>query len=64
MCRWPVAYVIPARDNAIEAGELAEQLTAYCRERLAGYKRPRRYEIVDDLPKTTTGKIQRFKLRS
>ena len=60
----PVAYVIPAQANAIEVSELAEQLTAYCRERLAGYKRPRRYEIVDDLPKTATGKIQRFKLRS
>jgi benzoate-CoA ligase family protein len=60
----PVAYVIPANDNPLGAGELAEQLTAYCRGRLAGYKRPRRYEIVDDLPKTATGKIQRFKLRS
>ena len=59
----PVAYVIPADGNALEAGDLVDELTAYCRDRLAGYKRPRRYEIVDDLPKTATGKIQRFKLR-
>jgi benzoate-CoA ligase len=61
----PVAYVIPA-DGVAEgaaAEALAELLTEYCRDRLAGYKRPKRYEIVADLPKTATGKIQRFKLR-
>ena len=39
-------------------------LQAHCRERLAGYKRPNRYEFVEALPKTATGKIQRFKLRA
>ena len=56
----PVAYVIPAPDATVDA----EALTAWCRDRLAGYKRPKRYEIVDDLPKTATGKIQRYKLRA
>ncbi len=62
----PVAYVIPidGHDGASSAGPLGEELTAYCRDRLAGYKRPKRYEIVSELPKTATGKIQRFKLRS
>ncbi len=62
----PVAYVIPADGFDREAGgeALAEALTGLCRERLAGFKRPRRYELVADLPKTATGKIQRFKLRS
>jgi benzoate-CoA ligase family protein len=55
----PVAYVIPA--DGIELDP--EALTALCRERLAGYKRPRRFEIVSELPKTSTGKIQRYKLR-
>jgi benzoate-CoA ligase family protein len=55
----PVAHVIPAPG----ASPTPEVLTEWCRERLAGYKRPRRYEIVSDLPKTATGKIQRFKLR-
>ena len=59
----PVAYVIGIDGGSADAGEMARDLTAFCRERLAGYKRPRRYEIVDDLPKTATGKIQRFKLR-
>jgi acyl-coenzyme A synthetase/AMP-(fatty) acid ligase len=35
----------------------------FCRERLAAFKRPRQVVFVDDLPKTATGKIQRFKLR-
>jgi acyl-coenzyme A synthetase/AMP-(fatty) acid ligase len=30
---------------------------------MAGFKRPRRLVIVDDLPKTSTGKIRRFALR-
>ena len=60
----PAAYVIRADDPDARADELAGELTAFCRERLAGFKRPRRYEFVADLPKTATGKIQRFKLRT
>jgi acyl-coenzyme A synthetase/AMP-(fatty) acid ligase len=56
----PIAHVIGAPGAVPDPVEL----TAWCRDRLAGYKRPRRYEIVDDLPKTATGKIQRYKLRS
>jgi long-chain acyl-CoA synthetase len=39
------------------------ELIAYCRERLAAYKVPRVLTILDDLPKTITGKIQRAALR-
>lgn len=42
---------------------LAEELRRFVRERLAGYKRPRRIEFLEDLPKTATGKVQRYKLR-
>ena len=38
-------------------------LKAFVKDRLAPYKYPRIIEFVDDLPKTATGKIQRFKLR-
>lgn len=38
-------------------------LVAHCRESLAGYKCPKRVEFVDSLPRTATGKIQKFKLR-
>ena len=40
-----------------------EELDAHCRERLASYKAPRRIEVIDELPKTLTGKIQRVELR-
>ncbi|MFQ5664281.1 MAG: benzoate-CoA ligase family protein [Terriglobia bacterium] len=44
--------------------ELAEHLRAFVRQRLPGYKCPQRFEFVAELPKTATGKIQRFKLRT
>ena len=40
-----------------------EQLKSFVKDRLAPYKYPRAIEFVDELPKTATGKIQRFKLR-
>jgi fatty-acyl-CoA synthase len=40
-----------------------DELRAFARERLARYKVPKIIEFVDDLPKTSTGKIQKFVLR-
>jgi len=42
---------------------LADELRRFIGERLTGYKHPRRIEFLDDLPKTATGKVQRYKLR-
>ena len=42
----------------------ADELVAHCRDRLAAYKYPRSVEIVDELPKTVTGKILRRELRA
>ena len=42
----------------------AEELRSFLRERLAGHKVPRWFEFVNELPKTATGKIQRFRLRN
>ena len=42
----------------------ADELKAFVKDRLAPYKYPRFIEFVADLPKTATGKIQRFKLRA
>jgi benzoate-CoA ligase len=42
----------------------ADELKAWVKERLAPYKYPRWIEFVAELPKTATGKIQRFKLRA
>jgi benzoate-CoA ligase len=41
----------------------ADELKNFVKERLAPYKYPRYIEFVDELPKTATGKIQRFRLR-
>jgi len=54
-----VAFVVPASGATIEPAELDQ----HCRSRMAAFKRPRRIVIVDALPKTATGKIQRFQLR-
>jgi acyl-CoA synthetase (AMP-forming)/AMP-acid ligase II len=40
-----------------------EDLIAHCRTSLAGYKCPKRIEFVESLPRTATGKLQKFKLR-
>ncbi|MDA1098222.1 MAG: benzoate-CoA ligase family protein [Proteobacteria bacterium] len=44
-------------------GDQAAALQQFVKDRLAPYKYPRWVEFVDELPKTATGKIQRFKLR-
>jgi acyl-coenzyme A synthetase/AMP-(fatty) acid ligase len=43
--------------------ELADALRGWCKERLRRYEYPHLVEFVDDLPRTVTGKVQRFKLR-
>jgi benzoate-CoA ligase family protein len=55
-----VAFVVPRRDTTIDPDDLA----AHCRREMAAFKRPRRIHVVDELPKTATGKIQRFALRA
>lgn len=55
-----VKAIVTLREGA-EASE--EELIAFCRERMAGFKRPRSIEIRDALPRTATGKIQKYLLR-
>ena len=59
----PAAYIV-VNDNVEATPELAAQLQLWVMGKLADYKRPRWVEFVPQLPKTATGKIQRFKLRS
>ena len=49
-----VAAVVVLREPVSEA-----DLLAYCKERLADFKRPKRIHIADTIPRTATGKIQR-----
>jgi benzoate-CoA ligase len=58
----PRACVV-LRAGVTASTALAEQLVAHVRARTAGYKAPGAIEFVDELPKTATGKIQRFRLR-
>lgn len=53
------AYVVLKPGQQASAAELQ----AFVKERLAPYKYPRFIEFLDELPKTATGKIQRFRLR-
>lgn len=53
------AFVVLKRGGAATE----EELKAFVKDRLAPYKYPRFIEFVDELPKTATGKIQRFRLR-
>lgn len=56
------AFIVPAIPE--EAGEpLAQELKDFAKRTIAPYKYPRAIEFVEALPKTQTGKIQRFKLR-
>ena len=58
-----VAYVVPRAGQA--PGEvLCADLKAFVKTRLAPHKYPRDIIFVEELPKTATGKIQRFKLRA
>jgi fatty-acyl-CoA synthase len=53
------ALVVLAEGQQVSEAELI----AYCRERIAGYKSPKRVEFRGGIPRTATGKIQKFKLR-
>jgi benzoate-CoA ligase len=49
----------------VRAGQVGEgELKDFVKTRLAPYKYPRWIEFVDELPRTATGKVQRYQLRS
>jgi benzoate-CoA ligase len=54
-----VAFLVARAGHAIDDASI----DSHCRSRMAAFKRPRRIIAVDALPKTATGKIQRFALR-
>jgi len=58
----PAAYVV-IRQNFVANDELAHSLEAWVMEKIGPYKRPRWIEFLSDLPKTATGKLQRYRLR-
>src|SRR3990172_5372312 len=56
------AFVV-LRDDAEITAEMPEKLKRYCKETLAPHKFPSAIELVDELPKTGQGKIDRRQLR-
>ncbi len=58
----PKAYVV-LKPGKASSEALAESLKQHVKDKLAPYKYPRWIEFINELPKTATGKIQRFKLR-
>jgi 4-hydroxybenzoate-CoA ligase len=57
----PLAYVV--LKGGVAGDDLAEALKAHVKQEIGAWKYPRWIKFVPDLPKTATGKIQRFKLR-
>jgi benzoate-CoA ligase family protein len=58
----PAAYVV-LRPNFSPSDALARELEDWVAQHIGSYKRPRWIEFTSELPKTATGKLQRFKLR-
>jgi benzoate-CoA ligase family protein len=58
----PAAYVVLKKEFAPN-DTLARELQDFVAQQVGGYKRPRWIEFLPELPKTATGKLQRFKLR-
>jgi acyl-CoA synthetase (AMP-forming)/AMP-acid ligase II len=55
----PMAFVVRRPERALEEGELI----AFCKERLANFKVPRKVRFLDALPRNATGKVTKFTLR-
>ncbi len=53
------ALVVRAEGSTVDEA----QIVAHCKERLAGYKAPTSVEFPDSIPRTATGKVQKYKLR-
>jgi acyl-CoA synthetase (AMP-forming)/AMP-acid ligase II len=54
------ALVVPVADVEVTEAEII----AWCKERLARYKAPTSVDFVDSIPRTATGKVQKFRLRA
>jgi benzoate-CoA ligase family protein len=58
----PVAYIV-VKEAVADPTTLIDGIHTFVKARMPAYKRPREIFLVSELPRTTTGKLQRFKLR-
>jgi benzoate-CoA ligase len=58
-----IAAFVELTDGATGDDGLADELRAWCKERMRRYEYPHVVRFMDELPRTLTGKVQRFKLR-
>jgi len=54
-----VVYVVPKEDTELSSEEIID----HCKSNIANYKVPRMVKVVDELPRTTSGKVQKYVLR-
>jgi fatty-acyl-CoA synthase len=59
----PKAFIVPESGDVDEPGVTTDELKEFTADRLASYKTVRRFEFVEELPTTATGKVQKYELR-
>ena len=57
------AFVVLRDPATADPAGLAAEIQVFVKGKIAKYKHPRSIEFLDELPKTATGKVQRYKLR-
>ncbi len=60
----PVAFIVLKASVEQSHDEMEKELTEFVRNKTAHYKCPRKFHFIKELPRTATGKIQRFRLRT
>lgn len=58
----PIAYIVSRPDYEPGTDVTTDELQTYCLSNLAEYKHPRKIVFIEELPRTTSGKVQKFKL--
>jgi fatty-acyl-CoA synthase len=59
----PIAFVVPTDPERAEEAALEQQVLDVCKGKIASFKIPRRVFVLDEMPMTASGKIQKVKLR-
>ncbi|MGI9659832.1 MAG: class I adenylate-forming enzyme family protein, partial [Gaiellaceae bacterium] len=59
----PIAFVVPTKPGETDASALEQQVAEACQGKIASFKIPRRVFVLDEMPMTASGKIQKHKLR-